>query len=55
MSDSTPDTTDSDDVQQADVRNGEPDALEDVDVTDPGSDGEPIHHTTGGDIGEGAD
>ena len=65
-------------IHDADVRNGEPDALEppdherrradhdpaqrmqpgdDLDVTDPteSADGEPIHHASGGDIGEGAD
>ena len=65
-------------IHDADVRNGEPDALEghgdeprhpdhdatqrvqpddDIDVTEPteSADGEPIHHASGGDIGEGAD
>jgi hypothetical protein len=28
---------------------------EDLDVTAPGPDGEPIHHSVGGDVGEGAD
>ncbi len=64
-------------VHDADVRNGEPDALEggshshartrdddpdqrlqpddDLDVTEPTDEGEPIHHAVGGDIGEGAD
>ncbi len=28
---------------------------EDLDVTEPTSDGEPIHRSSGGDVGEGAD
>lgn len=28
---------------------------EDLDVTEPASDGEPIHRSAGGDVGEGAD
>ena len=82
MSDRSPtprpnDTSDSDEtsVHEADVRNGEPDALDatrpsstrdddpgqrlqpedDIDVTEPTDDGEPIHRVSGGDIGEGAD
>ena len=31
------------------------DPEEDVDVTEPTSDGEPIHRSAGGDVGEGAD
>ncbi len=46
-------------IEEADLRNGEPDALvdddatnavpEDLDVTEPTGDGEPIHHAEGGD------
>ncbi len=73
-----PDPSDDDiDVRDADLRNGEPAALDEdssgpardvdddpdqrlqpgdeVDVTEPTDEGEPIHHSTGGDIGEGAD
>lgn len=58
-------------MHDADVRNGEPGALDDAaattdrsdggpvdddfDVTEPTSSGEPVHHDVGGDIGEGAD
>lgn len=76
MSDSTTDDT-STEVREADLRNGEPDALDDgstgaprnpdddpdqrlqpgdeLDVTEPIDDGDPIHHVAGGDIGDGAD
>lgn len=41
---------DATDMQEADRRNGDP-----IDVTEPTSEGEPVHHDVGGDIGEGAD